>query len=144
MGSAPLALRRVQMQARSDRLEGIHGALEHVWAAGEDRGIRPALRARMEFDLAVIEVATNICEHAGPAGGVTFELELSLYADRIEARFEDDAGPPVLPARAEMPPHTAESGRGLAIVQRAVDEMRYERLGGRNNLWFLRKQLQPY
>jgi serine/threonine-protein kinase RsbW len=130
----------VDLPARVERLEGIHGALEHFWSAGEDRGTRPPADTRMQFDLAVIEVAANICEHATRDGGVTLELELSLYPDRVEARFEDDAEPAALPTRAELPPHGAESGRGLAIIQRAVDEMRYEHTGERKNVWFLRKR----
>lgn len=141
--NAPVVVRRVQLQARIDRLEAIHGALEHLWSGGEDRGTRPSPETRMQFDLAVIEVAANVCEHAGRDGGVTLDLELSLFPDRVEAHFEDDAGPASLPPTAEMPPPAAESGRGLAIVQRTVDEMRYERRGERRNVWFLRKQFQP-
>lgn len=140
--SSPVLVRRVQFQARVDRLEGVHGALEHFWSAAEDRGIPPRHEERMQFDLAVIEVAANICEHAAREGGVTLELELSLYPERVEARFEDDAPPASLPAKVEMPPQGAESGRGLAIVDRIVDEMRYERAADRHNVWFLRKQLQ--
>ena len=136
-------MRRLQLQARIDRLEGIHGALEHFWSAGEDHGARPSNDSRMQFDLAVIEVAANICEHAGKHGGVTLELELALYPDRVEATFEDDAEAASLPATAEMPPPVAESGRGLAIVRSVVDEVRYERAGAHHNIWFLKKQLSP-
>ncbi|HRC61710.1 MAG: ATP-binding protein [Dehalococcoidia bacterium] len=141
--SPPVVVRRAQLQARVDRLEGVHGALEHFWSNAEDRGAQPPYNARMQFDLAVIEIAANICEHAAHGGGVTLELELSLYGDRVEARFDDDAGPASLPATSEMPSQAAESGRGLAIVRRIVDELRYERVGEHHNSWFLRKQLQP-
>lgn len=140
--SPPVVVRRAQFQARVDRLEGVHGALEHFWSNAEDHGATPRHDTRMQFDLAVIEIAANICEHAAHEGGVTLELELTLYPDRVEARFDDDAGPAALPPTSEMPPQAAESGRGLAIVRRIVDELRYERLGERHNHWFLRKQLQ--
>lgn len=142
LADGPVHVRRVQFQARTDRLESVHGALEHFWSAAEDRGVRPRHEDRMQFDLAVIEVAANICKHAGRGGGVTLELELSLFPERVEARFEDDAPPAELPPTRAMPAHCHESGRGLAIVDRAVDEARYERAADQHNVWSLRKQFQ--
>ncbi len=139
--SAPVVVRRIQMQARIGRLEVIHGALEHFWSAGEDRQAPPPLSARMQFDLAVAEVAANICEHAAGGGAVTMELELTLYPDHAEALFEDDGEAATLPAHVGLPLDSSESGRGLAIVKRVVDEISYTRAGPHQNVWFLKKDL---
>lgn len=143
MSEAPLVSRRVRLRARANRLDAVHGALEHFWSASEDRAGAPPVDDRMQFDLAVIELAANICEHAGPPGTVVLELALALYPDRVEAVFHDDGERVELPPRRGLPSDAAESGRGLAIVERVVDEIRYERAENDQNVWYLRKLLPP-
>lgn len=93
--------------------------------------------ARMQFEVAVAEIAANILEHAGGGDPVTFTLELGLSPDRLEARFTDDGTPARVDLRAvEMPDVFAERGRGLAIALAALDELEYRRRQG-NNMWRL-------
>lgn len=143
MSLEPLVSRRLRLRAQPDRLDAVHGALEHFWSAAEDREAAPGPEARMQFDLAVVEVAANICEHARPAGDVVLELDLALYADRVEATFRDNGRQAALPSSRGMPSDQAESGRGLAIIERAVDEVRYERSANDVNVWYLRKRISP-
>lgn len=93
--------------------------------------------ARVQFEVAVAEIAANILEHAGGGDPVTFTVELTLSQDRLEARFADDGTPARVDLRTvEMPDVFAERGRGLAIALAALDELEYRRRQG-NNVWRL-------
>jgi serine/threonine-protein kinase RsbW len=111
-------------------LDRLHELLEAAWAEHPDVG--PSDRTL--FEIAVTEVAGNIVEHA--AAGATLEIAVSVHVTepRLEATFED-VGPAVAvdPGSAEMPDDLAESGRGLALARRAVDEVSYRREGPTNH-----------
>ena len=93
--------------------------------------------ARMQFEVAVAEIAANIIEHAGADETVALTVELVLTPDRLEARFTDDGTPAVVDLKAvEMPDVMAERGRGLAIALSALDELEYRRRG-LSNVWRL-------
>lgn len=93
--------------------------------------------ARMQFEVAVVEIAANIIEHAGGGEAVDLSLELRLAPDRLEACFTDDGTPARVNLRAvEMPDALADRGRGLAIALAALDELEYRRRDG-SNVWRL-------
>jgi serine/threonine-protein kinase RsbW len=51
----------------------------------------------------------------------------------------DDGVPvPIDPSAARLPDALAESGRGLALVQMVVDDLRYERVADQNR-WTVRR-----
>jgi serine/threonine-protein kinase RsbW len=84
-------------------------------------------------ETAAVELVGNIVEHGLPPGHVTYALRLSVRPDRIECRLTDSGAAAVeVEPQASMPGTEAECGRGLAMAQAALDELRYERDGGRN------------
>lgn len=111
-------------------LDRLHELLESAWAEHPEVGPSD----RISFEIAVTEVAGNIVVHA--AAGVTLEVAVSVHVSepRLEATFED--GGPAVDVDVEsagMPPAMAESGRGLALAHRAVDEVSYRREGTVNH-----------
>lgn len=96
---------------------------------------------RMCFETAVAEVMGNIVQHtpAGRCADVT--LRLDLYADRLEASFEDTGDEVVIDLEAvRMPDHLEEGGRGLAMARGAVDELGYVRDEGCNRWRIVRRR----
>ncbi|BDB61436.1 MAG: ATP-binding protein [Rhodococcus sp. (in: high G+C Gram-positive bacteria)] len=92
---------------------------------------------RVQFEIAVAEIAANIIEHAGRGRAVSVTLTLELHPDRLEAVFVDDGAPARVDLRSvELPDALAERGRGLAIALAALDELRYRRQVGTNR-WLL-------
>jgi serine/threonine-protein kinase RsbW len=118
-------------------LDVIHDLVESLWTD------QPALppQARMRFETAVIEVASNIIKHAttGDPGpdDVTIELTLTVGPDRITALFRDNGGPADVDlSGAQMPDATAEFGRGIALARELTDRFSYERTASAN-FWAL-------
>jgi len=92
---------------------------------------------RIQFEIAVAEIAANIIEHAAGGRSVSITLHLELFPDRLEAVFIDDGAPARVDLRSvELPDVLAERGRGLAIALAALDELRYRRHAGINR-WTL-------
>jgi len=90
---------------------------------------------QMRFELAVIELVSNVIKHADTGTGVSCTLTIETFADRIEAVLRDtgEPGNMQLSDRA-MPDENAESGRGIPIIQALVDNFSYER-DGKLNIW---------
>jgi len=121
--------------AATDHLEAVHGTLARFW---ERFNAPPDARWRMMFEVAVAEVAANILEHALPPE-ITFTLRVG--AGSVSADFVDSGlgwGGPSAPR--DIVDEMVERGRGLAIANVAVDEVKYERLGVCNH-WRLVKRL---
>lgn len=115
--------------APPDDVDAVHEFLETVWEANPEVGELD----RMAFETALIELASNVIQHAAGDGGVTCVLTVSADERGLSATLADtaDAGGIVLMNR-EMPSELAESGRGIALIQALVDDLRYERLEERN------------
>ncbi|GAA2228247.1 ATP-binding protein [Herbiconiux moechotypicola] len=112
-----------------DDVDAVHAFLETVWEANPEVGEFD----RMAFETALIELASNVIQHASGDSGVTCVLTVSAGDDGLTASLADtaDAGGIVLMNR-EMPEELAESGRGIALIQALVDDLRYERRDERN------------
>ncbi|SBN63284.1 serine/threonine-protein kinase RsbW [Curtobacterium sp. 9128] len=126
---------RLEFASPPDDVNAVHDFLAEVW------GTEPSVGAedRMAFELALVELASNVVEHAGGGHRVACSLALAVTGDGLEARLTDDGRPAsVDPAAAVLPDGSAESGRGLALVGMVVDELRYEREGDRNR-WTVRR-----
>jgi serine/threonine-protein kinase RsbW len=119
-------------------LDQVHALLEAVWSDCSD--VTPA--DRMLFEIAVIEVAGNIVEHAPDGSPLEFTLHVRVHPDRIEAHFSDTGGRADvnLTDAAAMPPDMSESGRGLAMTLAAVDELLYRRDSNTNHWRIVRRR----
>jgi serine/threonine-protein kinase RsbW len=124
-----------------ETLDLVHDRLEAFWL--RDGSVEPADRMRVE--MAVVEIVGNIIEHAFAADGApdtparrVLHVALRLDPESIEAVLSDNGLPTELDLESvTMPGDDAVSGRGLALAVAAVDELDYERVGGRNH-WTLR------
>lgn len=121
---------RVDGAAEPGWLEEVHDAFARLWAAAPDV---PDLD-RLRFETAVIEIATNVVRHTVPVGDGPVRATILLRArpERLEAELSDDGAP----VRVDLDPAPvddfAESGRGIALVLRAVDSLSLDRDGDRN------------
>jgi serine/threonine-protein kinase RsbW len=121
--------------ATPDMLDLVHAVLEQLWAAHADVGTADRIR----FETAVIEILANIVEHAyhpdAPEGdGRRLDVALLASDTELVASFCDNGLPMSIDLSAvAMPDADAESGRGLALAMVALDDLSYERDGGRNH-----------
>ncbi|MFJ4219568.1 ATP-binding protein [Curtobacterium luteum] len=126
---------RVELDCPPDDVTAVHEFLARVWQA------EPSVSAedRMALELALVELASNVIEHAARDRGVACQVDLACSAEGYAAVVTDDGAPAsVDPGAAALPEDLAESGRGLALVQMVVDELRYDRVGDRNR-WSLHR-----
>ena len=98
-------------------------------------------RDRMTFETALIELASNVIQHADTGLGVACTLTLRVDSDSIRARLSDTAedGGFKLMAHGLPKDDLAESGRGIAFIQALVDDLCYDRVGDRN-FWSITKK----
>jgi serine/threonine-protein kinase RsbW len=126
---------RLDFASPPDDVSSVHDFLSDVWTAEPTVSVED----RMALELAIIELASNVIEHATAGVPLTCSLTLAVAPDALEARITDDGRPAAVDvAGATLPDELAESGRGLALVQMVVDELRYDRLGDENR-WTVRK-----
>jgi serine/threonine-protein kinase RsbW len=80
---------------------------------------------RTLFATAVLEIASNIVRHAA---ATTISLAVKVDPRDLRADFCDDGEAVEIDLdAADLPDELTESGRGLALVRMAVDELSYER-----------------
>lgn len=95
---------------------------------------------RFSFELAVVEIATNIVEHTlrtDHGDGRRFTLDLDATDSDVTAVFTDNGMPADIDLSAvTMADTDDESGRGLAIALATLDSLDYGHEGGRN-VWTL-------
>lgn len=146
--------RRLVVDATPPCLERVHGLLASVWA--DAPAVSESVRTR--FALATAELVANVVEHGGAAlpqpPRIVFEVELDDATGGVRGRMVDDGAAPPQDAASGPPDGApdpfadpgddeidldaldldalAESGRGLAAVRAAADELGHERRGGRN------------
>ena len=143
----------VSVPATPEQLDAIHTALDRFWAkADTTRRPPPDGEWRSRFVTAVAEIAANIVSHAHTPGSQPGPMQLGLraYADRVEARFNDQglafSCPPPADALSEEeapepdPLELPESGRGLAIARAFLDELEYRHTEEGMNEWRLVKR----
>lgn len=117
-------------------VDAVHDFLEGIWEANPDIDEMD----KMAFETALIELASNVIQHADTGDGVTCVMVVSSDSGVLRAQFSDTAEAGGFRMRtATMPDEFAESGRGLAFMQMLVDEVQYERIDGRN-VWSLTKK----
>jgi len=146
------AVTRALLLSTESRLENVALVGAAVTGVCDALGLPGEVRA--EVELCVVEAVNNAIEHAyrGEAGHV---VEVSIAADAARLVIEvSDRGEPMPAGRLEAaraalalpedpePPSLeslVDGGRGLAILLGAMDEVRYERAGGRNVLTMVRR-----
>jgi serine/threonine-protein kinase RsbW len=120
---------RLEGRASPEALHELHELLERV--RREHWDLSPDDVSMIET--AVMEIAGNVVEHGQPSGQVQYSFEVDIEPERLQARLSDSGE--AVPASAqdrEMPGEMAEEGRGLALAEAALDELRYERVQGWN------------
>ncbi|TQJ34091.1 ATP-binding protein [Arthrobacter sp. SLBN-122] len=130
-----LASRSFRGPAAEDAIESVHNDLDSLWLDV------PFVNDmdQMTFTTAVIESASNIVQHAQPAGdrevelGVETTVQPALLQARVSAYY---AKPPFGPMEPATPGDDAESGRGLALIEALVTTVTFERQGA-TNTWVL-------
>lgn len=126
---------RLSGPARPELLDRIHDLLGELWRA------HPGVAEvdQLMFTTAVLEVSNNILTHGSPS---TMSVAVSGDSRQLEAELTDDGAAADLDLDAvALPDDLTESGRGLAMVQLAVDEVCHDYHGGRNH-WHLRRSRQ--
>lgn len=122
--------------SRADGMEAVHEALDRLWTGLDSAG--PASRDRLAFDIAVVEVASNIIRHSGSDH---FDLELTVTPAEARATFGDGGKPLSVDLRAlrcQADP-MAEHGRGLHLAQASCHQLDYVREDGRNRWTIVRR-----
>jgi len=123
-------------QTGPDTLDEIQRTLEQAWSEGN-----VADDTKMCIELAVSEIATNIIEYSGDGKPVRLRMVVDVRPDSVAVNFTDDGHPaPVDLARITMPGEAAESGRGLALAHRVLDELSYSRDPDGNHWTLIRRR----
>jgi len=120
-------------------LEAIGRVHESFERLAEQRPDLPA-EVRGAFELAVVEVVTNVVTHSSDDRPVRVELVIRTTAGGLEAIVTDDAPPADVDVTDPSMPEAeglAESGRGLALVTMLVDRFEHDTLDGTGNRWLL-------
>jgi len=129
-----MAQRSLTIRAELDQINRICQAVESsAVEAGLDE------RAAYAFQLAVCEACENIVVH-GYSDRARGQIQVDISVRPGELRVElRDTAPAFNPARVEAsPPSPSDDppvgGLGLYILQKVVDEIRYDRRQGENRL----------
>ncbi len=99
------------------------------------------IKAKMQLDIAMDEIFSNIAYYAYPSGGGTAVIRVETLEEPRRARITfEDCGIPYDPLARKDPDITlgAEEreigGLGIFMVKKTMDSMRYERRGEKNIL----------
>lgn len=131
-----------------ERLDALHEALARFWRAcdASNSAMQPA-QWRYAFDIAVVEIGTNIMRHAyANLKPALLHVRLRVRPRCVTCCFVD-SGQIYMPERMAAAASSAgnwmflpEGGMGLGIAHKALDCLKYRRLHQRN-FWFLAKSL---
>lgn len=126
-------------------LESLAAAVACAGAAARGQGLAGRCG---DVELAVEEVFSNICRHAGPTGSV--EAELSCLADTAALVIElRDRGMPFDPTNCPEPDLKAPvelrpiGGLGVYLVKKLSDGVEYRREAGLNILRITFRKRSP-
>ena len=130
------ARRTLDVPATLDSIDEVQAEFDAWWTAlGEENDA-----TRFAFEIAVVEIATNIVTHTHRAEGTSgrrYRLELDADEAAVTAVFTDNGKPSDIDlSTVTMADVDDESGRGLALAIAALDSLDYRRAGGRN-VWTL-------
>ena len=124
------------LRTPADDINVVHAYIERIWALHPDLDVMDKLR----FETALIELAANVIQHADDGKSIVADVSIVIDSDYIHGRISDSSpAVKVDLTRREMPDGDAESGRGIAFIQRLVDVLHYERRD-EENLWVIEKR----
>ena len=127
--------RTLAFRTPPDDIDLVHDLLDSLFTERSDVGARD----RMEFETALVELVSNVIQHAVSTTAVLCRLVVTVDDDVLRAELIDTADPPgVDTGPREMPDAFAESGRGIALIQALVTVFDHERTASRN-LWSISK-----
>lgn len=120
-------------------LEDVHSQLEKVW----EQAPYVEFVDRISFETALIELVSNVFQHTDSGTSPSCTLTIQTFPDRIECSVVDLGLPKhVQLTGLKMPEESAESGRGILLIQALVSEFRYTREGDHNR-WHIVKKILP-
>jgi serine/threonine-protein kinase RsbW len=128
--------RELDVAATIESIDIVQSEFDAWWSQLDD----PKNETRFAFEIAVVEIATNIVEHTHRAeGSAGRRFHLALVADEasVTAVFTDNGKPADIDlSTVTMADVDDENGRGLALAIAALDSLDYRRVEGRN-VWTL-------
>lgn len=130
----PIVTDPLVLRCPPDDLDTVHDYVQQVLAAAPDLDTMDKLK----FETAIVELAANAIQHSN-GGTVAGSLTITVDGERIRGSMSDtSAASHVALEPRDMPEELAESGRGIAFIQRLVDVLHYERRG-EENVWTIEK-----
>lgn len=124
------------LDSPTDDINTVHNFIENVWESNPEVDAMDRLR----FETALIELAANVIQHGGKGGQLVAKLTITVDDDVVRGQITDQSEPGAVElGLREMPDEYAESGRGIAFIQRLVDVLHYERRDD-ENLWMIEKR----
>lgn len=120
-------------------VDTVHDFLLTIWRDNPDISELD----RMSFETAIIELASNVIQHADTGEGVSCVLTVRTDDDQLTAQLSDTSTATMELAERPMPDELAESGRGLAFVRMLVDDLAYSHVGDLNVWRIVKKRQDP-
>ncbi|MDG5485182.1 ATP-binding protein [Mycolicibacterium gadium] len=118
-----------------DTLAEIQRTLDLAWAEEDVSD-----HTKMCIELAVSEIGTNIIAYSGDGRPVRLRMVVDVRPESVAVSFTDDGHPAEVDlTRVKMADEAAESGRGLALAHRVLDELSYWR-DQKGNHWTLTRR----
>jgi len=113
-----------------DGMTAIHEALEELWAESPGLGSWD----RMSFTTALVEVTSNIVQHARSSRPVVCRVEIRVDDLEMRAVLSDsgEAADIDVAERRDMPDEWEEAGRGIPFIQALVTSFEHRRVDGQN------------
>jgi anti-sigma regulatory factor (Ser/Thr protein kinase) len=127
---AEVVARTLRLSCPPDSVDTVQDLLASIWA--HTPRLDPS--DRMAAELAIVELAANVIEHANEGAPIRFSLSVVVFDDRIEATATDAGSiDHVDLSDRAMPEEHAERGRGLPLMQAVSDSVEHRRVDGYNH-----------
>lgn len=127
--------RSFRLHCPPDSVDTVQDLLATVWGHVDDLDSVDLMAA----ELAIVELAANVVEHANMGEAISFSLAVVVYDDRIEATVTDDGRVDHVDLRPRvMPGGDAERGRGIPIMQSLTDSLEHRHIDGFNHWTIVR------
>ncbi|MDP9028719.1 MAG: ATP-binding protein [Actinomycetota bacterium] len=120
----------VVLEGSISSINQVHEGLAELWR----RHPRISGADRMAFETALIELATNVIRHSLRAESADTELRLAVGVTELSAEIIDN-GPEFRGYldHFALPGLSAESGRGMAVIDSLMDVFEYTRVPAQNS-----------